>query len=164
MFGQIRIEFIFGVVIFSVIIFYIVTQTNTMFSSLLVDSKSDALKAKAANVIKILVEDSGDPSNWDSLPVGSVRRVGLAYKAALNQPYNISKSKVVALDANCSGTADFYRNMLWNFDLRAYRLTVYNSTHQILLCGYGSIEQASVTETRYVFIDSGYGRVVLELW
>jgi hypothetical protein len=164
MLGQMRIEFIFGVVIFAVIIFYVVTQTNTLFSSLIIDSRSDALKAKAADAIKILVEDSGDPPNWDTLPVGSVKRVGLAYKGALSQPYNISRSKAVALNANCTGTADITRNMLWNFGISAYRMRVFNSTHQVALCGIKDAENAAVTETRYIFIDNGYGSVVLELW
>jgi hypothetical protein len=164
MLGQIRMEFIFGIVIFSVIIFYVVTQTNSLFSSLISDSKSDALKTRASEAIKIIVEDSGDPPNWETLPVGSVKRVGLAYKAALTQPYNLSKSKVVALNTNCTGTANIDNNMLWNFELRNYRLTVFNSTQRILLCGFISTGHALITETRYVFIDNGYGRVVLELW
>lgn len=63
--GQIRVEFILGIVIFIIVIFLVVTQTNTLYSSLLSDSRKDALKAKAINVIDILVEDTGDPPNWD---------------------------------------------------------------------------------------------------
>lgn len=158
MFGQIRVEFIFGIIIFALIMFFIVTQTNTLFSSLLSDSRADALKAKASNAIRILVEDEGDPKDWTAL---NVKRVGLAS----GQPYNLSKSKVLALNSNCSTTSDIYKNLLWNFDLKAYRLKVYNSTyHQILFCGFDSLEPVTVMETRYVFIDNGYGKVTLELW
>ncbi|MFH1229423.1 MAG: hypothetical protein V1678_03300 [Candidatus Aenigmatarchaeota archaeon] len=163
MLGQMRIEFIFGIVIFCVIIFYVVTQTNILFSSLVTDSKSDALKAKASEAIKILVEDPGDPLGWDMMPVGSVKRVGLAYSVVSVQPYNLSKSKVLALNANCSGS-DMLKNMLWNYELNAYRLRIFNSTHEILSCGFRNPSSATVTETRYVFIDNGYGSVVLELW
>ena len=82
--GQIRVEFIFGIVIFIIIIFLVVTQTNTLYSSLLGDSRKDALKAKAINVVDILVEDTGDPPNWDTMAQsnpGSVSRVGLAYQS-----------------------------------------------------------------------------------
>ena len=160
MFGQIRVEFIFGIIIFALIMFFIVTQTNTLFSSLLSDSRADALKAKASNAIRILVEDKGYPENWDTQP-GSTKRVGLVY----NQPYNLSKYKILNLSYNCSSTADIYKNLLWNFDLKAYRLKVYNSTHQIILfCGFDSLEPVTVMETRYVFIDNEYGKVTLELW
>lgn len=161
MFGQIRIEFIFGVILFTVIIFFIVTQTNILFSSLLVDSKSDTLKAEASNVIQILVEDRGDPPNWDTIAQSNpngINRVGLA-----NSPYNLSKSKVTALGLNCSGSTP-YKNLLWNFKLKAYRIRVFNSTQQILFCGLNPSEPGTVTETRYVYIDKEYGKLVLELW
>jgi len=161
MLGQIRIEFIFSVIVFTVIIFYIITQTNTLFSSLLVDSKSDALKAKASNVIQILVEDKGDPPDWDTIaqtnPNG-VKRVGLAYS-----PYNLSKAKIMNLSYNCSGS-DPYKNILWNFNLSAYKIRIFNSTHQILSCGLQTSEPGAVMETRYIFIDGGYGKLILEMW
>jgi len=161
MLGQIRIEFIFSVIVFTVIIFFIITQTNTLFSSLLVDSKSDALKAKASNVIQILVEDKGDPPNWDEIAQANpngVKRVGLAYN-----PYNLSKTKVLNLSYNCSGS-DPYKNILWNLNLNAYKIRIFNSTHQILSCGLQTSEPGAVMETRYVFIDGGYGKLILELW
>jgi hypothetical protein len=158
MLGQIRVEFIFGIILFALIMFFIVTQTNTLFSSLLTDSRSDALKAKALNAIKILVEDRGNPPNWNNTP-GSTKRVGLA-----EQPYFLSKSKVITLNSNCTNTPDIYKNLLWNFELKAYRLKVYNSTHQILFCGYDSLEPVNVIETRYVYIDGDFGRVTLEMW
>jgi len=161
MLGQIRIEFIFSVIVFTVLIFFILSQTNTLFSSLLIDSKSDALKAKASNVIQILVEDEGDPPNWDMIaqtnPNG-VKRIGLAYN-----PYNLSKTKILNLSFNCSGS-DPYKNILWNFNLNAYKIRIFNSTHQILSCGLGTSEPGAVMETRYVFVDGGYGKLILEMW
>ena len=160
MFGQIRVEFVFGVLLFALIMFFIITQTNVLFSSLLTDSRTDAIKAKALSAIKILVEDKGDPTDWDTQPPASVKRVGLSY----NQPYNLSKNKVLTLNTNCTNTVDLYKNLLWNFDLKAYRLKIYNSTHEILFCGFDSLEPVIAIETRYVFIDGDFGKVTLEMW
>lgn len=164
MIGQIRVEFIFGLIVFALIMFFIVTQTNVLFSSLITDSKSDSLKANAVNAIKMLVEDKGNPENWDIETTNghpeNVKRVGLTY----NQPYNLSKNKVLNLSKNCSGTPDYYKNLLWNFNLNAYRLEIYNSTNQILLCGTNDTEPAAVIETRYVFIDNDFGNITLKLW
>jgi uncharacterized membrane protein len=63
MIGQVKIDFIFGVVVFAIIIFFIVNQTNNLFSSLLTDSNADALKSKASSAINILVTEAGDPAN-----------------------------------------------------------------------------------------------------
>jgi hypothetical protein len=91
MLGQIRIEFIAGILIFAIIITFVVSQTNITFSNLLTDSKADVLKAKAFNAITILVEDVGEPSNWNP---SNVERVGLAY-----EPYSLSINKINTLSS-----------------------------------------------------------------
>lgn len=163
MLGQIRVEFIIGMMIFALVMFFIVTQTNTLFSSLLSDSRADSLKAKAANSIKILVEDKGDPPIWDinvsQGQLNAVKRVGLA-----DQPYSLNKNKVLNLSQNCTSATDLYKTLLWNFDLKAYRLKIYNSTNRILFCGFDSLEPPVVVETRYIFIDTDFGNLTLELW
>jgi hypothetical protein len=148
MFGQIRIEFIVGILIFAVIIIFIVNQTNITFSTLLTDSRADILKAKASNAITILVEDKGEPPNW--VPA-NVNRVGLAYK-----PYSLSIDKIDKLETDC--------NLLDNFTLESYRLKIFNSTDQILFCGYDSLEPPIALEIKYVEIEGDYGNVSLELW
>jgi hypothetical protein len=149
MFGQIRIEFIVGILIFAVIIIFIVNQTNITFSTLLTDSRADILKAKASNAITILVEDKGEPPDWETNP--PVRRVGLAYK-----PYSLSIDKIDKLETDC--------NLLDNFTLESYRLKIFNSTDQILFCGYDSLEPPIALEIKYVEIEGDYGNVSLELW
>lgn len=151
MIGQIRIEFVFGLMLFILLIVFIVVQTNVLFTSLITDSKSDKLKAKAINSIKILIEDKGDPENWWSVADANVKRVGLA-----DQPYNISVAKITKLKSNCT--------LLWNFNLGAYRLKILNSTQQLLMCGFDSLEPATVTEVKKVYINGDLGTVSLELW
>ena len=153
MFGQIRIEFIIGVVIFVLVMFFVASRTNAVLSRILWESRSDVLKAKAINVMTILIEDKGDPENWYSLADSSVKRVGLAEK-----PYNLSKEKINRLSSpnNCT--------LLNNFDLKSYRLKIYNSTNLILFCGFDSLEPVTVVVQKYVFIDNAFGNISLELW
>jgi hypothetical protein len=153
--GQMRIEFIVSLVLFVLIIVYIVSQTNSLFSSLLTDSRIDNLKAKSFNVMKVLVEDVGNPQDWQTVSDSSIKRIGLVNNY---QPYNLSKAKInrLASGNNCSH--------LEKFDLKAYRLKIYNSTHRILFCGFDSLEPPTATEIKYVFIDGGFGNISLELW
>jgi hypothetical protein len=148
MLGQIRIEFIAGILIFAIIITFVVSQTNITFSNLLTDSKADVLKAKAFNAITILVEDVGEPSNWNP---SNVERVGLAY-----EPYSLSINKINTLSSNCG--------LLDNFALKSYRLKIYNSTDLILFCGIDITEPPAAFEVKYVEIEGDYGNVSLELW
>jgi len=153
MLGQIRIEFILGMVIFGLVMFFIVSRTNVILSRILWESKSDALKTKAINVMTILVEDKGEPENWQTLSDANVKRVGLA-----NQSYNLLKEKINRLSSlnNCTH--------LNKFDLKAYRLKVYNSTNLILFCGIDSLEPVTAIVQKSVFVDNGFGNITLELW
>lgn len=152
--GQMRIEFIVGIVIFAIVLVFIVNQTNITFTTLLSDSKSDTTKAKNLNVMTILIEDAGEPSNWETIAQsnpGGVKRVGLA-----SEPYELSMNKINSLAANCS--------LLHNFDLGSYRLKIYTSTQRLLFCGYEALETPASTETKYVKIGNEYANITLELW
>lgn len=158
MIGQMRIEFVLALVLFVLMMVFIVSQINTLFSSLLTDSKIDDLKAKSVNAMKVLVEDIGDPPNWfyPTMPDSGIKRIGLA--SARDQPYSLSKAKInrLASSNNCTH--------LEKFDLKAYRLKIYNSTHRMLFCGFDSLEPPAATEIKYVYIDGGFGNISLELW
>jgi len=64
MHGQTRVEFIFAVIIFSVIIFYVVNQMNTISSSIISDYSINNMKAEANNVMETLTNDKGYPDDW----------------------------------------------------------------------------------------------------
>jgi len=152
--GQMRIEFIVGVVIFAIVLVFIVNQTNITFTNMLSDSEADILKAKALNSIMLLTEDRGDPINWETIAQtnpGGVKRVGLAIS-----PFVLSINKINMLDANCT--------LLDNFVLKSYRLVVKNSTHTLLLCGYDTLNPSRSREVRNVKIGNDYGNITLELW
>ncbi len=66
--GQTRIEFIFAVIIFTLIIFQIVTQINNTFSSINKDYEIDSLKVRALNTLITLVE-TGDVEKHYKVPI-----------------------------------------------------------------------------------------------
>lgn len=146
-----RIEFVAGIIIFAIVIVFIAGQTNRTFTNLLTDSKSDISKAKNLNSITILIEDRGDPPNWESLAPNNVMRVGLAVS-----PYNLSISKINRLSSNC--------DLLDNFYLGSYRLKIYDSTDLLLICGQDVLEPPLSVETKYVKIGNEFGNITLELW
>lgn len=146
-----RVEFIAGIIIFAIVIVFIATQTNRTFTNLLTDSKADISKAKNINSITILIEDRGDPPNWESLAPNNINRVGLAVS-----PYNLSVSKINRINSEC--------DLLDNFYLGSYRLKVYNSTDLVLFCGQDVLEPALSIETKYVRVGNSLGNITLELW
>ena len=150
MLGQTKFEFIFTVVIFTVIIFFAVSQINILFTAIITDSTTDIAKTISTPVINLLLKDEGEPPNWESDP-SNAEWVGLATK-----PFVLSKQKVDELQNDCT--------LLNTYNLGEYNLIIYNKTHRILSCGYESLEIPKSIITKYVFVDSGVGNVTLKVW
>jgi len=133
--AQIRVEFIFGIVVFVVVMYFFFSQINTLFLTVSEDSMRDALKAKAIGALTLLLEDTG---------------VGLA-----DEPYKLSSSKVGML-TDCS--------LLDKYDLGQYKLTIRDSTSQIIFCGSKSLEPPVVTVSRIIIINGDYGTATMEMY
>ena len=148
--GQIKVDFIFSLIFFTVMIFYIAVQLNSSLMSSLNDSKLDTLKSESNSILGILVSSEGSPKNWETLAESQVVRVGLA-----SVPYNISSSKLNALKNNC-GLMNKFGNISYSFSI--------SSAGSILLsCGYGGPRVTSKSEMP-VLVNGKYGKAVLEMW
>ena len=147
--GQIKIEYIFGIVFFAIIIFYLAVQIGNAVTGVASDSALNNMKVRTNSILKILIEDQGEPSNWED-DAANAKRIGLA-----TSPYNLSKSKIAKLNETCG--------LMEKFNLSSYKLTIFNSTDQLLACGY-SPPLVSIPIIKPVFIEGSYGNITLEVW
>jgi len=145
-----KLEFIFGVIMFAIVIVWVVSQINTSYTSIGSDSKNDVFRAKAYNLMAYLAEGSGDPG-WESAT--DPKSIGLSYEG---QPYNLSMSKIAELSSNCS--------LLDRYNLGAYRVRVDDSTGNLLSCGPKSVAQITISVTKNVYIEDHYGNMTVEVW
>jgi hypothetical protein len=121
-----------------------------LFSIVSQDSKNDALKGKAIGALTLILEDSGEPYDWET--TGNVVRVGLAI-----EPYKLSGGKMNKLNGECE--------LLDKYELGQYKLTIRNSASEIKVgCGSKTLEPPVVTVSRAVFIDGDYGTATLEMY
>ncbi len=148
--GQIKIDFIFALVFFTILVFYIGMQINNSLVSGISDSKMDTLKSEAESILNILVSTKGNPENWEFLPQEQVIRIGLA-----SAPYNLSSSKIDKLKNNC--------NLMDRFGDINYRLAISGGSGIILSCGYGGPRVTAKSEMPVV-VNGKYGRAILEMW
>jgi hypothetical protein len=146
--GQTRIEFIFGVIVFCVLIFFIVSHINTIFTSMTTDYDSNTVKAEAENVIGMLTKYTGSPEDWNK---DSMQSLGLLDK----RTGQLSNEKIDALGSNCSMMDGIVSN---------YRLKIYNSSGMILMCGSETLKPPKVIASKSLVIGGSFGNVTLELW
>ena len=149
--AQVRVEFIFGVFIFAVLMFFLASQINTLFSVVSGNSQIESLKGKTISTLTFLAEDTGEPSDWNLEATGNIQRLGLA-----DLPYKLNRNKINRLNSECM--------LLDNYSLGQYRLTVKNSVSEILFCGSKSLDAPVVSITKTVFVDGDYGNITLEMY
>lgn len=148
--GQIKVDFIFALIFFTVMIFYIGIQVNNAMTSSLTDSKLDTAKSESDSILGVLVSTRGSPDNWETLQENHINRIGLA-----TTPYNISMSKLNALKTNC--------NFMNKFGSINYRFSITSENIILLSCGYGGPRITSKSELP-VFVNGKYGKAALEMW
>jgi Flp pilus assembly pilin Flp len=149
--GYTKIEFLFAVFIFSLMLIYSGAYIGTSLTSIFSDIKSELAKTKAEVLIDILVNEPGIPSNWELNPLGA-RRIGLAI-----QPYNLSIQKIKALQSNCEIFSK-------KFDVLGYRLLILNLTDNSIILRCGNVGHLKSYAERSVVIGKDRGRVMLEIW
>lgn len=144
--GVIKVEFILGVVIFAIIIFYIATQINTSFSSVNADTRLDILKSESISILAILATD---------------KDIGLAYEKDV-----LDINKITTWEATKTSTNQECTQMKY-FELGGYRLNIYHESYSapILFCGYVGLSPIRTTVTRHIKFNDGHiGNMTLELW
>jgi len=144
--GQLKIEFVLGLVVFAIIILYVGTQIGTAFNTANTDSRLDALKSQGIAVIDVLTKDHVYGFSELEPNILNITRIN---------EWNAESSSSVP-PGRCSG--------LDKFGMKNYRLTVNKTTSQILYCGYAGISNVRTSVIRYVTIQGDYGQVELELW
>ncbi|MCD6477088.1 MAG: hypothetical protein J7K26_02920 [Candidatus Aenigmarchaeota archaeon] len=136
--AMIKVEFIFGIIVFIIIIIYSMSQINSMFIISSSDSKIDVNKLRANTILNLISEDDS---------------IGL-----IVEPYRFYNPT----DLKNNGCPN-----LEKYNLGQYRLTLYQSGQDepIIKCGSNNTLPASIFEVKYIsFDDNTYGRMVLEMW
>ncbi|MDD5416711.1 MAG: hypothetical protein PHU12_01920 [Candidatus Aenigmarchaeota archaeon] len=139
--GQVKIEFILGVVVFAIIIFYIGSQIGTAFLTVNTDSRLDMLKSKSITILDIITKNS---------------TIGLALT-----PNVLDESKIQDWNNNKVNNMCPDLNI---FNLDGYRLIINKGDTEVLFCGYVGVSRIRTNVVRYVKIGDEYGDVTLEMW
>ena len=143
--GVIKVEFILGVVIFAVLIFYVASQINTAFVGINIDTKLDMLKSQSVSVLTILATDED---------------IGLA-----NTTNVLSLERIEEWDTNRDSNGNCID--LNSFNLGGYRLNIYkeDEPEKILFCGYIGLSTLKTSVIRNVKFDDGkIGNMTMEMW
>jgi hypothetical protein len=100
--GQLSMEVIVGMVIFIIFVSYLFFQILRLRPIYIQQIKAEKIRAEAYQISELLINDPGEPINWDTVDdLHKINRTGLS-DHSYNLTNLISWSKVEKLNSSCS--------------------------------------------------------------
>jgi len=137
--AQVKVEFVLGIVVFAMIIFYVASQISTVFVSINVDTNLDIMKSKSYAIMDILIENT---------------EIGLALEPGILNTTKIDEWN----STNCPEMS--------KFDMGGYRMIITDDNSEpMLFCGYVGIAPIRINIEQPVKFDNNeYGWISIEMW
>jgi len=165
--GQFSYDYFVSMIIFILFVAYIAFQIMAMKPAYLGEVRNEILRSESYQLSDLLVNDPGEPLNWD---VASVKRIGLSNE--VNKTNYLSVVKIARLASLCPQVGyDSSFPQLFGIDKKyQFSVIVKNITSGLPLadCHPSSIIAAKAINTsikRVVTLDSGqYGEVTVQMW
>ena len=165
--GQVSfVEYLVALLIFATFIGYFSFRLLLYIPYYLNELKTERINSEAFQISEILVNDVGNPANWDKIPFNQVKSLGLSDES-LNKTNVLSLNKISKLDSECQLNYENIRKLLdTNYDFSIYLLN--SKTGQMLISCKPSqvkLRAVNITIRRIVSFSSGdYGELLLQVW
>jgi hypothetical protein len=169
--AQFSIDYYVALIIFILLTTYISFQVLAFSPLYTKEINSQRLKSEAFQISEILINDAGQPVNWENVDENSIKRIGLSNES-LNYTNFLSTKKILTLASligNPCSQLGYEKIKSWLGIQDSFSFSLINKTSgtTILSC---SPEQRVARElvaniSRVVAFDSGdYGILNLEVW
>ena len=165
--GQLGYDYFISLVIFILFVVYIAFQIMEMKPAYLREVRNEILRSEAYQLSELLVNDPGEPQNWDA---ANVKRIGLSDENA-NKTNYLSAAKVTKLAGLCPLAGYSSLAKLFGIDQKyQFSIIVKNaiSGEPLVDCHPASLIAArtvNISVKRVVTFNSGgYGEVLVMMW
>ena len=105
--AQISLEYFVSLLIFVSLLTFVIFELRVITPDYLREVKTQTLRLETFQISELLINDAGEPDDWDERPPPETLRVGLSN---LNSQDEISIAKIVELDSRCK-SAGGYQNL-----------------------------------------------------
>lgn len=153
-------EFYISLFIFITTIILIANQIISYRNLYFKEVKKDILLGEAYKISQMLVNDAGEPENWD-MNVNGAKRIGLLKSGSLKTNF-LSFNKVAQFHILCKNNYELLKNLL-GLDYDFSIVLVTNQGNYLIDCVRPFGEEVFKIE-RIVALDDGKTYGVLRLW
>lgn len=166
--SQLSLEYYASIILFILFVSYIFFQTIALVPRFIKESDDERLKSEAYQISELLVNDVGEPSNWNIQPQ-QAKRLGLS--TSLNKTNLLNISKISVFNSSCNTNYLKVRELIGTEYYFLIRLIELDSNAILIDCPSIDIfKQLPVTKsktsiTRIVALDSNkIGKLEIQLW
>lgn len=166
--GQFSVDYLVALIIFVTFVLYLAFRLLQFFPAYVNAVDEQRLRAEAYQISEILVNDLGQPINWDTLlpnQIDQIKRVGLSDQTK-NKTNALSLSKITAFNSACNQPNGYLNIKSWlGTELRfSINLTKSDGTKLIDCTSPQTAGLLKVDIKRIVAFGSSYGNLSVEVW
>jgi len=163
--AQISIEYIIALIVFIVFVSFLLLQFYTQRPAYVKEMRDELLRSEAFQISELLVNDHGEPANWQSF--AAARRIGLSDHTR-NKTNLMSINKIAVFNNTCvQGGYDQIKNkIISNYDFSIY-LKDLSTGAMMISCQPAQIvyRATNISIRRIVaFNNGGYGEMIIQMW
>lgn len=164
--AQLSIEYVVSLSLFILFVSYLFFNILNILPLYLNEIRNERIKSEAYQISEILVNDPGEPSDWETKEDWEIKRIGLS-----NENYNktnlLSVSKINRLKNECEN--DYDKILDWldtDYQISITMSSKNGAGFETFHCGPSevTIRTINVSVRRYFAFEEGYGELVLQVW
>jgi len=164
--GQLSMDIIVAMIIFIGFVIYVLFQVFLSTPAYRSQLTSERMRSEAFQISEILINDPGDPINWESLSDGQINRIGLS-NPQQNKTNYVSLSKANKLNTICSNNYNLVKSKLGITD--RFSLVVNKTTGgtNVVICNPSQPSTSpskAIIKRIFAFDDGSVGNLVLQVW
>lgn len=164
--GQLSTTFYVSLVIFIGIIAYIAFQLFQIVPASSETTKEESVRIEAYQLSELLINDIGDPLNWETLSSGDINRTGLS-DPTKNITNYLSRTKVDRFNALCASDYSLIKSKLDILHEAGFTVIEHSPAGDIVnACKSTTAKRTSFNISRTVLIagTSYPTEIIVEVW
>ena len=162
--GLFNVEYLTVLILFLIFSTYFTLRMMEQKPAYVAEVQREIFRAESYRLSEMLINDPGHPLDWETLPVGSVKRIGLS-DATANVTNLLNETKLSKMGQLCIAV-DGYANVKSRVGAQHdFSLEYINSSGTFYRCNPCVTCDVKASITRFVAFNTGdYGKIVLQMW
>jgi len=163
--GLFNVEYLTVLILFIIFSTYFTFRMMEQKPAYTAEVQREIFRAESYRLSEMLVDDAGEPANWQTLAEGSIKRIGLSDETK-NVTNLVSEAKLQAMKTICIVNKEYAKVKALVGGQHDFSLVRIGSNGvPETVCWPGATGDVKASITRFVAFSTGdYGKMILQMW